>query len=90
MGSAWLRYALPEISKVSPAQVDAGVKVNFTITGKNFGAARDPLTGYLDATTGMIPCAPLVHISDSQAICLISPKKGQVQPLNPRLIRGSG
>jgi len=78
VGTGWIRYSIPEISTISPAQVDPGADAVFTIAGKNFGKARDPLTGYLDASTGPIPCTPLEHISDNQAICYIFPKTGEV------------
>jgi len=75
VGSGWMKYQSPEIRSLSPATFDPAtpkVPITVTIAGKNFGLDARDLFGELVGAT-LIPCRPLVVITDSTLQCTLTP-----------------
>jgi hypothetical protein len=59
-GNGWMKYAPPEISRITPALVDPAVPkvpIVVTVSGKNFGLDSGDLRGEMVGAT-IIPCMP--------------------------------
>jgi len=76
IGNNWINFEAPTVQSVAPQQVDAGLPVNVTITGRNFGKDSAVVTGLMQGATP-IPCTPMTVVSDIKAICTLIPKTGE-------------
>jgi len=75
-GNGWMKYAPPEISRITPALVDPAVPkvpIVVTVSGKNFGLDSGDLRGEMVGAT-IIPCMPLVVETDSSLRCTLTPQ----------------